>query len=94
MKGQIALAKQIKRKPSFGTAAVDHFSPTETEYWPKTINITLSFEETLKLHLGLGQMLGRLNEYNRSTKEGRRSAVDLCLFTGDKQITINQGQVK
>lgn len=88
------MAKDIKRKSSFGTATVDHFSPTVGDDWPKAINVFLSFEEALKLHLGLGQILGRLNEYNRSTTEGCRSAVNLCVYTDVKQITINEGRVK
>jgi hypothetical protein len=64
------MAKAIKRKSSFGTVTVNHFSPPVADGWPKAINVTLSFEEVLKLHLGLGQVLGRLNEYNRSTTGG------------------------
>ena len=34
----------------------------------------------MRLHLGLGQLLGKLNGYNRATKEGRESAVNLCVY--------------
>lgn len=88
------MAKEIKRKSSFGTVSIDHFNPAVTESWPKGMNITLSFEEALKLHLGLGQLLGHLNGYNRSTTEGRRSAVNLCVYTEVKQITITEGRLK
>lgn len=88
------MGKEIKRKKSFGTVAVDRFSPAVAEAWPKAINIHLEFEEALKLHLGLGQILGRLNEYNRSTREGRQVSVNLCLFTDVNQITINEGRLK
>lgn len=46
---------------------VDHFSPPLTDV-PKAINVNISFEEALKLHLSLGQALGKLNSYNQSTK--------------------------
>lgn len=88
------MAREIKRKKSFGTANVSHFSPKVKDGWPKAINVHLSFEEALKLHLGLGQILGHLNTYNRSTKAGRQAAVNLCLYTNVKQITINEGKVK
>jgi len=48
----------------------------------------------MRLHLGLGQLLGKLNGYNRATKEGRQSAVNLCLYTQGHRITINEGRVK
>lgn len=44
--------------------------------------------------LGLGQLLGKLNGYNRATKEGRESAVNLCVYPQARRITINEGRVK
>lgn len=87
------MAKTIKTKASFGTVGVDHFSPPLSSEVPKAININVSFEESLKLHLGLGQILGQLNSYNRNTKEGRKTCVNLCVFTDVHQITINEGLV-
>lgn len=85
--------KAIKTKKTFGTVQVDRFSPQEKEDWPKAINIHISFDEALRLHLGLSEILGKLNSYDRSTKEGKRSAVNLCLYTQQKRITINEGTV-
>ena len=87
------MAKDIKTKKSFGTATIDHFSPAKEEEWPKAINMHISFEEALRLHLGLGQLLGKLNSYNRATKQGRQSAVNLCVYPQGHQITINEGRV-
>jgi|DewCreStandDraft_4_1066084.scaffolds.fasta_scaffold358607_1 hypothetical protein len=81
-------------KTSFGTVRVDHFSPALPGGTPKAINVTLSFEEALKLHIGLLQILGKLNSYNRNTTAGRASAVNLCLFTSEGQLTINEGAVR
>jgi len=85
---------EIKRKKTFGTVTVDHFSPKLGEGLPRAINIHFSFEEALKLHLGLTQILGHLNGYNRSTKAARRARVNLCLFPRVMYITINQGRVQ
>lgn len=85
---------EIKRKKTYGTITVDHFSPALGDGLPRAVNIHLSFEEALKLHLGLTQILGHLNGYNRSTKAGRRAGVNLCLFPGVKHITINEGRVR
>jgi hypothetical protein len=51
------MASNLKRKTTFGTSHVDHFSPALPEATPKAINVHLSFEEALKLHLSLGQLL-------------------------------------
>jgi len=43
------------------SATIDHFSPAKEAEWPKAINMTLSFEEAMRLHLGLGQLPGKRN---------------------------------
>ncbi len=85
------MAKDIKQKKSFGSVRVSRFSPPLPAATPKAINIHISFEEAMRLHLGLGQALAKLNSYDRSTKAGKRSAVNLCLYTQAKRITINEG---
>ena len=85
------MAKEIRTKSSFGSVTIDRFSPALSEDVPKAINVHISFEEALRLHLGLGQLLGKLNSYDRSTKAGKNSAVNLCLFTEKQRITINEG---
>ena len=91
---ELPMSSEIKRKKSFGTATIDHFSSEIAEGVPPAINVHISFEEALKLHLGLGQLLGHLNGYNRKTKAGRRSAVNWCLFLDMQRITINEGRVQ
>lgn len=88
------MAKEIKTKSTFGTVRVDHFSPPLPDGTPKGINVVISFEEALKLHIGLMQILGKLNGYNRNTRDGKASAVNLCIFTNDNRITINEDKVK
>lgn len=74
------MAKEIKKKSSFGSVRVSHFSPALSNGLPRALNITIRFEEALKLHIGLIEILGRLNTYNRATVAGRQSAVNLCLY--------------
>ncbi len=64
------MAKEIKTKKSFGSVGIDHISPAVPEGMPKALNLHISFEEAMRLHLGLGQALAKLNSYNRNTKEG------------------------
>jgi hypothetical protein len=65
------MSDQIPTKKSFGSVRVNRFSPPKEAEWPKAINVHISFEEAMRLHLGLGQILGKLNSYDRSTKRGR-----------------------
>ena len=88
------MANAIKTKKSFGSVQIDRFSPPLSDGLPKAINVHISFEEAMRLHLGLGQVLAKLNSYDRSTKAGKRSAVNLCLYTQTERITINEGTVK
>ncbi len=82
----------LKKKESFGTIKVHHISPELPESTPTAINLHLSFEEALKLHLGLGQLLGQLNSYDRKGRAAKRTGANLCLFTNQDRITINESR--
>ena len=86
--------KPAKAKRSYGTCVVDHFSPPVREGWPKAINVVLSFEEAMKLNLALQARLLDMNRLNRSTKEGKRAAVNLCLYVGVNRITVNADKIR
>jgi hypothetical protein len=77
-----------------GSAGIDHFSPALPDGTPKAINMVLNFEDAMRLHLSLGQLLGRLNGYDRSTTEGKRTAVNLCVYTQQERIAVVEGKVK
>ena len=87
------MPKPIRVKQTFGSVKIDRFNPAVPAGMPKALNIKISFEEAMRLHLGLGQLLGKLNSYDRSTKAGKRSAVNLCLYLDKGRITINEGTV-
>ena len=84
---------EIRTKTTFGTCYADHIRPAPGEGMPRAMNIIISFEEALKLHLSIGQALARLNSYNRSTTAGRRSAVNVCLYPHANYITVNEGRL-
>jgi hypothetical protein len=85
------MPNEIKTKQTFGSAEIVVTRPTISE--PKVLNIIVSFEDALKLHLSLGQALAKLNSYNRATTGGKRSAINVCLHTQMKRITINEAQL-
>ncbi|MFG0329749.1 MAG: hypothetical protein ACF8PN_07610 [Phycisphaerales bacterium] len=89
--------KETRRKTaSFGGATLDHIRP-EPDFQSgqkKALNLVLSFEEALKLHLSLGQALGHINGYNRATAEGKRKAVNLFVQTDTSRIVVREGEMK
>lgn len=87
------MAKDIRKKDSFGTVRIDHFSPPPKEDGQKSLNIILSFEDALKLQVGLQALLLQLNSYDRSTRAGKNAAVCLCVFPPQKSLTITEGQI-
>ena len=87
------MANQTKKK-SYGGCTVDHFSPALGPGWPKAINVVLSFEEAMKLSLSLQHRLLDINSLNRSTREGKAAAVNLCLYPDHRRITVNADKVR
>lgn len=82
-----------RRKETFGGATIDHFVPAPGPGLPKALNVVLSFEEALKLHLSLGQALGHLNGYDRATRDGKRTAISLRVYTENRRVTVNESKV-
>lgn len=87
------MAKEIKTKVTFGGSDVAVIRPKPNPDLPKAMNIVVSFEEALKLHLSLGQALAKLNSYNRSTTAGKQSAINLCLYQHTNRITVNEAKL-
>src|SRR5437764_12952196 len=85
---------EIKTKTSFGGVRIAHFSPPVAAETPKAMNVHLTFEEGLKLYFSLGQLLGKLNSYKRSTKVGRRPAANLSIYPHKARITVTEGKLR
>ncbi|MEX2171414.1 MAG: hypothetical protein WD851_18995 [Pirellulales bacterium] len=84
----------LRTKASFGTCNADHLSPAPADDAPRSVNIAISFEESLKLHFALGQALAKLNSYDRSRTEGKRTCVNLCLFPHLRYITVTESKLR
>ncbi|MGE0367189.1 MAG: hypothetical protein AB7K52_15815 [Phycisphaerales bacterium] len=82
-----------RRKRTFGGATVDRFSPPVVGADTRAVNVVLSFEEALKLHLSLGQLLGHLNGFDRSTKAGRRMGVNLHVNIQNRRVVVYDAKV-
>ena len=93
------MVAEAKQKQTYGYGSIDHFSPvpggTKWANPPPAINITVSFEEALKLHLAIGEALSAINKLNRATKDGKRAAVNLCAYTGPGEtVTVTKGKIR
>ena len=80
---------------SFGACEIAKYSPPKDKLTPNTkiFNINVSFENALKLNLALDECIRKLNKYNRSTKQGKRSAVNFSIHLSQDRITIVEGTV-
>ena len=84
-----------KKTFSFGTCTFAKTSPTRQTLSPNTriLNVALSFEDGLKLSLAIDECLRKLNSYNRSTTEGRKTGMNLAIHLEQKRITVNEQNV-
>jgi hypothetical protein len=39
-------------------------------------------------------LLGHLNGYNRSTADGKRTAVNLCVYTQQQRVAVVEGKIR
>lgn len=80
---------------SFGTCRFSRTSPARAAIGPATriLNVYLSFEEALKLNLAIDECLRKLNTYNRSTKFGKSSGLNIAIHLEQERITVNEQKV-
>jgi hypothetical protein len=81
---------------SFGGCDFNRTSPQLGALSPNTqvLNIEINFEEALKLHLAIGECVRKLNSYKRSTKAGKRTALNLAIHLSKRRVTINEGRAR
>lgn len=88
-------SRSAKKKMSFGTCSFEKTSPQQQDLSPDTsvLNVILPFEEALKLNLAVEECLRQLNRYKRSTREGRRTALNLAVFLDQEKVTVMEGRL-
>lgn len=57
------------------------------------LNVTLSFENALKLSPAVEECLRQLNSYNRSDRARKRSALNLAIHLSQSRITVNEASI-
>ncbi len=86
------VAKVPVKKFSFGGCALSCTSPDTHALTGKTpmLNVAVSFEEALKLSLAIQECVSKLNSYNRSTKAGKRTGLNIAIHLQQARITVNE----
>ncbi|MEW6688058.1 MAG: hypothetical protein AB1452_03095 [Pseudomonadota bacterium] len=80
------------KKFSFGGCAVSCFSPAISALSSKTemLNVSVSFEDALKLSLAIQECVRKLNSYNRSTRAGKRTGLNIAVHLQKARVTVNE----
>ena len=83
------------KKATFGTCAYGKTSPDQATLSSETkiLNMFLSFEDALKMNLAIDECIRRLNKYSKSTAEGKRAALNLCIHFDQKRIRVHEGKI-
>ena len=90
-----AVAKvREKRIQSYGAIFLDQIAPPITVASRKPIQIDMTLDEGLKLHLALLQALSELNRLDRRSPKARARGVRFSLYPDQNQMMIEQGSVK
>ena len=88
-------ASPVLKTFSFGGCDFGRTSPIVGALSPHTkmLNIEIDFEDALKLHLAIGECIRKLNSYNRSTRAGKRTALNLAIHLSKGRVTINEAKL-
>lgn len=80
---------------TFGTCEYQRSAPPREDITKETsaLNIFLSFEEALKLNIAVDECVRKLNKYKRSTKDGKRAALNITVYLSQNRIAVNEGKL-
>jgi hypothetical protein len=81
---------------TFGTCEYERTSPARTELSNQTsaLNIIIPFDQALKLNLAIDECVRRLNKYKKSTKAGKRAALNLTVHFNLARLAVNEARLK
>jgi hypothetical protein len=78
---------------SFGSCEFSRLSPKQILSDTKKLNIIIGFEEALKLNLAIDECLRKINKYKRSTKEGKRAAVNFVIHFDIGRVSVSEEKI-
>jgi hypothetical protein len=82
-----------KRSNSYGVIFLDQIAPPIPADGRKAIEIDMTMDEALKLHLGLLQALTDLNRLDRRSPRSRARGIRLSLYPDQNRMMVEQGSV-
>jgi len=82
-------------KKTFGGCVFSGTSPGLSGLSSKTpmLNVWMSFEEALKFSLAIQECVRKLNTYKRSTRDGKRTGLNIAVHLQKRRITVNETTV-
>jgi len=77
---------------SFGSCEFAKLSPPRDNLSPnvKKLNVSIPFEEALKLNLAIDECIRKLNKYKRSTTKGKKASVNIVIHFDVKRVSVNE----
>lgn len=82
-----------KSEHSYGVIFLDQIKPPIAVEGPKPIEIDMTLDEGLKLHLALLQALSELNRLDRRSPRSRSRGVRFSLYPDQNRLMVEQGSV-
>lgn len=89
----MTMSSKILKTSQFGACTFSSVSPAELSAGTPALNISLSFEEALKLSLAVDECVRKLGRYNRATSVGKSAAVSLLVHLDKRRIRILEGKL-
>lgn len=77
-----------KKTTACGSCNFASTSPITLQANTKVVQVTLGFEDALKLKTAIDECVLRLNGYNRSSREGRRAQLKLVVYFTKERIQV------
>lgn len=87
-------ALREKKSLSYGVIFLDQISPPIPVEGRKPIEIDMTMDEALKLHLALLQALTELNRLDRRSPKSRARGIRFALYPDQRRMMVQQGSVK
>lgn len=83
-----------KKSLDYGVIFLDQIAPPIPVTGRKPIEIDMTMDEALKLHLGLLQALTDLNRLDRRSPKSRARGIRFALYPDQRRMMIQQGSVE
>jgi hypothetical protein len=81
------------KKSQFGACTFASVSPSTMSPGTPALNVVVSFEEALKLSLGIDECVRKLGRYNRATSAGRNAALSILIHLDKNRIRVLESKL-